>query len=293
MNSNPLISVVLGSFNRLPFLKLTIDSIRKEIKFAGIPIEIIVVDGGSSDGSIKWLTKQKDIISIIQHNNGFWNGEKIERKSWGFFMNLGFKTAHGKYVCMISDDCLIVPGAIKNGYELFEKKLEQGEKVGALAFYWRNWPEKKYMIGLTLGKKIFVNHGMYLKTALEEVDYIDESFRFYYGDSDLCLKIWNSGYFCIESPDSYIEHYAHAINSKNRIDRSKEIEEDILKYKKKWTGIFYNENDSFSGGWMEKEFYDSNKTVNQFIKFKIYKDIKKYFTISKYYGFFKKVLKGK
>ena len=55
-----LISVVLGTYNRLSFLKLTIESIRKELKeFA---YEIFVVDGGSDDGTLEWLLQQKDIV---------------------------------------------------------------------------------------------------------------------------------------------------------------------------------------------------------------------------------------
>jgi len=205
-----LISVVLGSYNRLEFLKLTIDSIREELK--DFVHEIIVVDGGSCDGALQWLLGQKDIITIVQHNRGAWRGKKIARRSWGYFMNLGFKCAQSKYICMLSDDCLVVPGAIKNGYKLFEKELKGGRKIGAIAFYWRDWSrQEKYHVGYTLGNKLYVNHGIYLNQALKDVDYIDEDTYFFYnGDGDLCLKMWKNGYEIIPAPDSYIEHYPHA-----------------------------------------------------------------------------------
>lgn len=66
--NKPVVNVVLGSYNRKRFLKLTIDSIRKELESCDFSHEIIVVDGGSTDGAIGWLSKQKDIVSIIQHN---------------------------------------------------------------------------------------------------------------------------------------------------------------------------------------------------------------------------------
>ena len=71
------ISIILGSLNRKAFLKLALDSIRKEL--TGVPHEIIVVDGGSTDGSIQWLTKQKDIVTIVQHNRGKWQGAATDR----------------------------------------------------------------------------------------------------------------------------------------------------------------------------------------------------------------------
>jgi len=199
----PQVSVVLGSYNRIKFLKLTIESIRREFKILKKTAEIIVVDGGSQDGSVKWLTQQKDIISIIQHNRGFWQKKKIKRRSWGYFMNLGFKCAQGKYICMVSDDCLLVPNSLKNGYNFFEEKLKQQEKVGAVAFYCRNipffvseWSKPGTYVVNKVFDKFYLNNGLYLKKALEEVDYIDEkNFLFYCGDVDLCFKLNKKGLF--------------------------------------------------------------------------------------------------
>ena len=85
-----------------------------------------MVDGGSTDDSLKWLVGQKDVITIVQHNRGEWNGRPIERKSWGYFMNLAFRAASGKFICMLSDNCLVVPGAIACGLEVFDAALGAG-----------------------------------------------------------------------------------------------------------------------------------------------------------------------
>jgi glycosyltransferase involved in cell wall biosynthesis len=261
------VSVVLGSFNRLRFLRLTIESIHQEQVRCQFPVEIIVVDGGSTDGTLRWLVKQKDIITIVQHNRGEWAGKTLQRRPWGYFMNLGFKCAQAKYICMLSDDSLVVPGAIKNGVELFEKRLSMGDKIGAVAFYWRNWPEQQnYRVGLTLGSKLFVNHGLYLKEALEEVNYVDEeTYSFYHADGDLCLKMWHLGYTCIDSPDSYIEHYSHAnlnVRSSNLIKQ----QDDWTCYLKKWSGEFYQPERNDIGGWLEKDHVDTERTVSAFPK---------------------------
>lgn len=257
-NLKPIVSIVLGSYNRQSFLKSTLESVRNDRM--DFPYEVIVVDGGSTDGTIKWLTKQKDIIAIIQHNRGTWKGKPIERKSWGYFMNLGFRAASGKYICMLSDDCLVIPGAIKNGINLFEEKLAANEKVGAVAFYWRNWPEQKeYWVGLTLGMKMFVNHGMFLRAALEEVGWIDEqTYKFYHADGDLCLKLWHSGYTVVDCKTALVEHFD--LVKPNRVSNAK----DWKAYLKKWEGIFYDPQMNKDGGWVYQSYIDPHQTYQKF-----------------------------
>lgn len=262
----PGVSIVLGSYNRKKFLQLTIESIREEISRGSFPCEIIVVDGGSDDGTLEWLSAQKDIITIIQHNRGTWQGKTIERKSWGYFMNLGFRCARYKYICMLSDDCLIVPGAIVYGHDLFEQQLRDQKKIGAVAFYWRGWPTEKpvYWVGLGLGNRMFVNHGMYLNKAVSDAGYIDEdSYTFYHADSDLCLKLWQDGYSVIDSPDSYIEHYSHA-NMTVRKSNLEGQKKDRENYLKKWDGIFYHDGDSPIGSAIEKTYIDTTGTAEKF-----------------------------
>lgn len=260
------VSVTFGSFNRNFFLPLTIKSIRNEL--VDVPHEIIVIDGGSNDGVLEWLVQQKDIITVVQHNRGTWNNKPIERRSWGYFMNLGFKIAQGKYVCMLSDDCLVVPGAIKNGITYFEQLLTEGRNTGAMAFYWRDWSNQntKYHVGCTLGGKMYVNHGMFLNQALKDVGYCDEeTFFFYNGDGDLCLKMWQKGYECVDSPDSYIEHYPHASLDVRKTNYVR-FNQDLNNYLKKWEGVFYDPRIHDVGRIIEKTYADAYKTGELFLQ---------------------------
>ena len=236
------VSIVLGSYNRLKFLKLTIDSLRFEINNCSFPCEIIVVDGGSTDGTVAWLTRQKDVISIIQHNRGEWKGKKIKRRSWGYFMNLGFKVAQGKYVCMVSDDCLMLPGALANGYSQFESLRKSGKNIGAIAFFWRNWPDANYYWIGKLFEMPFVNHGLYLNEAMQKVNYIDEdNYRFYYADGDFSLRIIQAGYQIVAAENSYIEHYNYA-NLKLRSENANSSFSDLEFFKSRWKHeSFYDE----------------------------------------------------
>jgi len=265
------VSIVLGSYNRLPYLKKTIRTIRDEIESFQLQAEIIVVDGGSQDGSVQWLVEQRDLISIIQHNRGAWKGRQIKRRSWGYFMNLAFKAASGKFIMMVIDDCLVIPGSIRKGIDHFEKRLAEESRLGALAFYWRNWPQDKdYFVGLTIGKKMFVNHGLYLNSALQDVGYIDaDSFHFYHADGDLVLRMWKKGYVCEAAPDSYVEHYSDA-NMSVRVGNFTKQKEDYNFYLKRWDE-YYQEN-KYEGGWEYKSFVDPHKTYRHF-QWLFYRDL--------------------
>lgn len=258
MQTKPQVSVVIGTYNRIEFLKSTIETVRTELKNASH--EIIIVDGSSTDGTTDWLIAQKDIIAIIQHNRGEWHGKQIERKSWGYFMNLGFRAASAQYICMLSDDCLVTPGAIKNGIKLFDQKLKSGKKVGAIAFYWRNWPEQEqYWVGLGWGNRMFVNHGLYSREALQAINYIDaDSYFFYHADGDLCLRLADAGYTTIDSPDSFIEHYSDA-NTEIRASNLEHQQRDWATYENRWGKLKMPDKD-----WVEKDYDDHNQTASHY-----------------------------
>lgn len=267
----PYLTVVIGSFNRLPMLKLCMQALRDEL--AGKAVEFIVVDGGSTDGAIDWLISQKDIITLVQHNRGEWEGEKIKRKPWSYFMNLGFKAASGKFVCMLSDDSLIIPGAVNNGLELFESQLRDNKKLGAVAFYFRDYPvRKKYAVAVNVGN-LYVNHGIYLKKALEDAGYADENYHFYFADTDLVLKIKSKGYECIASPTSFVEHYFEASPEIRATNNDENKEKDRQRLIHKWKGKAYPGSDyekylKTVGYWdyHPLDFKDETNTIEQLVK---------------------------
>lgn len=229
--ADTVISIVLGSHNRGPFLKRALESVRQN--GISLPYETIVVDG-STDGTRSWLEKQPGIALIKQELYP-------AAKSWGAFMNLGFKTARGKYILMISDDTLLIPGAVMNGYNFFEKKLENGENLGALAFYFRNYPgDKEYFVAKTVGGQVYLNHGLYLKAALEKIGYLDEqNFFFYNGDSDVCLRLKEAGFETLDCPVAFVEHFKHADKS-NRNLHTAEHERSWQNFKARWAKLSDN-----------------------------------------------------
>jgi GT2 family glycosyltransferase len=255
-----LVSIVLGSYNRKPFLKSAIQSIRQN--HIEVPYEIIVVDGGSTDGSMDWLAKQKDIITIIQHNHGEFRGKPVVRKSWGYFMNLAFKAAQGEYICMISDDTLLLPHAVMNGINHIIQAREAGKKIGAAAFYWRNnWPvDNRYMVSRTLGDVVFINHGLYVREALEEIGWIEEErYQFYCADIDVCLRLNKAGYEILDVPTAFVEHYFHAtLTGRERISATKLADEAA--FRQYWFAEYPDSDQAIVKTPLELRYQDPQRT---------------------------------
>ena len=262
-SASATVSIVLGTYNRKEFLKEAIQSIRQN--GITVPYEIIVVDGGSTDGSKEWLIDQPEIITIVQHNRTTSGNQRNKRRSWGYFMNLGFKCAEGQYIVMISDDSLLVPGAVMNGVKHCETLRQEGRNVGAIAFYWRNWPEQQeYWVGLTHGEKMFVNHGLYVRAALQDVAWIDEDrYQFYCADGDVCLKLWQHGYEVVDCPTSFVEHFSHA-NLAIRTSNLASERRDRTIYQERWRGIFFEPDKPNRRDWIYLAYEDPTKTAEGF-----------------------------
>lgn len=212
-------SVVMGSKNRKNLIIATIESIRNN-GFKG-NLEIIVVDGGSIDGTCDWLAKQKDILTIVQPNYSITNkdGVKVKAHSWGEFMNIGFKYAHSDYICMVSDDLILAPGCLQKGYDEIRSRISKGEKIGGGAFYFREYPRHDYfrVIKLACGY-VNINHGFYYRPAMEAVNWLDEkTFNFYNGDGDFAMRLNMAGWKTIGLPDCYALHLVHLPSRKKSL----------------------------------------------------------------------------
>lgn len=90
------VAVVLGTYNRLPLLQRAVASIRRSVGL--LDYRIVAVDGGSTDGTCKWLFEQTDIVPIYQ---------KPPLTGAVAAFNLGFTyatIAEAPYVCILNDD---------------------------------------------------------------------------------------------------------------------------------------------------------------------------------------------
>ncbi len=184
MSDARVVSIVIPTCNRLSKLWRCVEAVRRNV---GLPIEIIVVDGASTDGTRDWLAAQADLDTILE----------AEREGAVRAFNKGFKAATGYYVMWVNDDAYPLPGAVEAAIEMIERP--DLADVGLVAFY-HSWDQRRnildsvehegtrYSIYNVRGYP-YANFGLLRRELLERVGFADERYYFFGFDPDLSLKL--------------------------------------------------------------------------------------------------------
>ena len=117
----PSLSIVVPSFNQAEFLERTLKSIIEQ-KYEAL--ELIVIDGGSVDGST-------DIIRAYEEHISFWASEPD--KGQASAINKGLMRATGEWVGWQNSDDIYLPGAFQQLSEQIEKHPGVGFVTANLA----------------------------------------------------------------------------------------------------------------------------------------------------------------
>ncbi len=105
------LSIITLTYNKLEYTKKFVTSLYKYTK----DFELIIVDNGSSDGTVEYLKSLGVKLILNEENHGFSRGN-----------NQGLELAEGEYIGFLNNDILLYP----NWFEECEKVFET-EKTAA------------------------------------------------------------------------------------------------------------------------------------------------------------------
>jgi hypothetical protein len=102
---NPLVSVIIPTYNRLEFLKQAIHSVESQTYPR---IELIIIDDGSTDGTRSYISSLKHQAHSISHSG-----------KPGHVRNKGMEYAHGVYIAFLDSDDLWKEEKVKKQMDYF------------------------------------------------------------------------------------------------------------------------------------------------------------------------------
>jgi glycosyltransferase involved in cell wall biosynthesis len=130
--TRPLVSIVTPSYNQGEFLEETIRSVLEQDYE---PIEYIVVDGGSTDGSVDVIRRHEDRLA-------WWTSEPDGGQPQG--LNKGFARSTGELMGFLNSDDTLLPGAISRLVGELERDRQALVAYGDAIYVDERYGETRY-----------------------------------------------------------------------------------------------------------------------------------------------------
>jgi hypothetical protein len=236
------LNLIILNWNGWKMTKTCLESLEK-IKIKDFQLEVVIVDNGSKDDSVKLIDKyinsnhQSPItihLIVNKYNLGFAEGNNVG-------IRYSFENK-ADYICLLNNDTRVDPeflnelfktaesdesiGAVggkiyfEKGYEFHKDRYKQ-EELGKVIWYAGGKIDWENVYG-TNGGVDEVDKGQFEKTmetdyvngclffakaeVLEKVGAFDKRYYLYYEDTDLSVKIKKAGYKLMFCPSAKIWH---------------------------------------------------------------------------------------
>ncbi|MFC2025776.1 glycosyltransferase family 2 protein [Chloroflexota bacterium] len=183
MSSKPLVSIITPSYNQAAYIEDTIQSVLAQDY---TPIEYIIVDGASTDGS-------QEIIKRYEKQLSWWISEPDAGQAEA--INKGFNQAQGEIIAWLNSDDLYLFNAVSAAADSLVKNPDLGLVFGnAMTIDTNGRPLNKLVFGdwglkELLSYRIICQPAVFIRREiLDQAGYLDPSFHFML-DHQLWIRI--------------------------------------------------------------------------------------------------------
>lgn len=255
-NNSAVVSIVIVSWNARDYLLQCLESLTPAV--CRFPMEIIVADNASSDGSAELVENNFPKVRLIRNpaNLGFAKAN-----------NLGIAAGAGRYVCLINSDVKVLPDCISRLVDYCEQNPDVGmvgPRIiggdGKLQRSCRGFPTLWNMLCRALALdsifpkiKLFTGYSLSYwpqndtrpvdiltgcfwlvrRETLGQVGLLDETFFMYAEDMDWSKRFWLNGSKLVFVSSAEAIHYGGASSSNSPIRFYIEKQRADLQYWKK------------------------------------------------------------
>ena len=213
-----LISIIIVNWNGKHFLRDCLSALGSQ-SFS--PLEIILVDNGSTDGSVDYVKRHypRTIVVQLPENRGFAGGNQK-----------GLEVARGQYIALLNNDTWVE----KNWAEKLFQPMLQDSSIGICASQLlinnseaidsagdglTTWGVG-FKRGFEENQKFFQNQEevfgacaaacLYRRKMLDEIGFLDTDFFFNDEDTDLNFRAQLAGWKCLYVPQARVHHRVNA-----------------------------------------------------------------------------------
>ncbi len=221
-----MISMVIPNYNGKKLLAKCLKSIYKN---TNLPKEVVIVDNGSTDGSVEFLEENYPKIKIINNSKNFGFAKAV---------NQGIEISRNKYVAVINNDISLDKNWFKTIKSQIRKRNNKnvacwcgkiltanGKKIESKGLdFWicgkatniengkdyikNNKEVPKYVFGASGAAAV------YEKRAVKKAGLFDEDFFAYQEDVDLSLRLQKMGFKTLYVPKAICFHLGGATSDK-------------------------------------------------------------------------------
>ena len=225
--------------------------------------ETIVIDNGSTDGTVETVKKSFPEVVIIAND---------ENRGFAAANNQGIIQSKGEYVLLLNPDTIVHSGALDTLISFMDSHPDVGvcgpkllkedgsiqrsvrrlptfravlyrhtifKLIGLFRSQYNKWMMKDFAYDCQ--KEVFQLMGAALlirQSVIDEVGLMDETFFMYYEEVDLCYRIKRAGWRIVFIPEAVITHLGGKSAGQIPVDKQIMAMTSLLKFFKKHRGKF-------------------------------------------------------